>query len=86
MADSKFEGGSPVTDSNNPYSEHGVFGEERTVLGSLPVEARTGIALDDLTTYSEPITDDAAANRPLHPPTTAQPDAGGAGGGGGGAG
>jgi hypothetical protein len=66
----EFEGGSPLSVPSNPYSR-GAGAEEQTVLGSLPVEARGQIALDDLTVESEPITDDAAAQRPIDPPTTA---------------
>ncbi len=64
----QFEGGAPVTDPQNPFNA-GAGAEEQAVLGSLPVEARGDMALTDLNVYSDPITDPAAAERALNPPT-----------------
>ncbi len=67
----EFTGGSPVSASENPYNERGVFAEPGTVLGSLPVESRGEMALDTLDGWgSSPVTDDAASARPSDPPTT----------------
>lgn len=68
MSDPRFEGGSPLSDPDNPFSR-GAW-RPNGVLPSLPVEQHHAISLGDLDGFdSEPITSDNAADRPLNPPT-----------------
>jgi hypothetical protein len=69
MANSKFNGGTPVTDPNNQHS-HGAGLSPEDILPSLGVEERQHIAFDDLDAWgSTPATDDVAAGRPTDPPS-----------------
>jgi hypothetical protein len=72
MAAPRFEGGSPVSETSNPYS--GGDAEQRRILDPLPSDEHTDAVLrevSDLWGAAPPTTDDAAAARPLNPPTTA---------------
>lgn len=68
-----FNGGSPVSSSSNPFSR-GVgnqAGAGDDILPSLDVEGRERSVMMDLDDYgaSAPVTSDAAAERPLNPPS-----------------
>lgn len=69
---SKFLGGSPVSDTSNPFNASGVgmqAGADADVLASLDPEGHEASAMADLDAYgSSPVTDDGAAQRPLNPP------------------
>lgn len=74
---SKFLDGSPVSDTSNPFSG-GVgsqAGADSDVLGSLDIDGRESLAGSDLDQYgSDPVVADAAAGRPLNPPSLAGSD------------
>lgn len=66
-----FNGGSPVSSRDNPFNS-GAGTSEVNVLPSLMPEERERSVMMDLDAYgSNPVTDDAAAQRPSDPPTNA---------------
>lgn len=72
MASSKFLGGSPVSDTSNPFANDGVgrqAGADSDILGTLDIEGHQSVAMSDLDDYgSNPVTSDSAMERPANPP------------------
>lgn len=70
----QYMGGSPVSSSNNIFENAGVgaqAGADSDILPTLDVDGKISAAMSDLDAYgSSPVTSDAAAQRPLNPPTT----------------
>ncbi len=61
--------GSPVSDPNNPFGQGELFEDQPSIQGD--VDAVYADAIENFDGYgaAAPVTDDAAAGRPLNPPS-----------------